>query len=243
MRVRADTQFLANPPSGRSEARQWHGPPGTLGSVHGMSMQRPYRGVAPDERRRTRRAALLEAALDCIADEGVELGVRAVCAKARLTPRYFYESFANLDELLVVLVDQVSAEVMTGAQSAIALAPGDLQSQCRAAASGAYAALQADPRKAKAMLVVASGSELLQERRRRLVLEYADAMLAYLAEHQGTEVGSSAKARAAALYMVGGSFELIQSLMADGVGQDDGEVVDTLAGLLASTLREVLTPR
>lgn len=208
-----------------------------------MSMQRPYRGVAPDERRRTRRNALLQAALDCLADDDVELGVRSVCAKARLTPRYFYESFANLDELLVVLVDEVSAEVMSGAQGEIARAPGDLLSQCRAAASGAYAALQADPRKAKAMLVVASGSEMLQERRRRLVLEYADAMLAYLAEHQGQEVGSSARARAAALYMVGGAFELIQSMLANGGGMDDAGVVDTLAELLASTLRQVLTPR
>ena len=63
-----------------------------------------------------------------------------MCAKARLTPRYFYESFANLDELLVVLVDQVSAEVMSGAQTEISKAPADIRSQCRGAASGAYAA-------------------------------------------------------------------------------------------------------
>jgi AcrR family transcriptional regulator len=208
-----------------------------------MSMQRPYRGVAPDERRRKRREALLEAALDCVADESVELGVRSVCAKAKLTPRYFYESFSNLDELLVVLVDQVSAEVMRGAQTAISDAPGDIRSQCRAAAGGAYAALLGDPRKAKAMLVVASGSELLQERRRRLVLEYADAMLAYLGEHQGADVSSSTQARAAALYMVGGSFELIQSVIAGTAGLDDQGVVESLGDLLAGTLRSLLTPR
>jgi AcrR family transcriptional regulator len=208
-----------------------------------MSMQRPYRGVAPDERRRKRREALLEAALDCVADDAVELGVRSVCAKARLTPRYFYESFTNLDELLVVLVDQVSAEVMSGAQKEISKAPADLRSQCRAAAGGAYAALLSDPRKAKAMLVVASGSELLQERRRRLVLEYADAMLAYLGEFQGAEVSSSTQARTAALYMVGGAFELMQSVLAGTAGLDNEGVVDTLGDLLAGTLRSVLTPR
>lgn len=208
-----------------------------------MNMQRPYRGVAPDERRRKRRDALLEAALDCVADESVELGVRSVCAKARLTPRYFYESFANLDELLVVLVDQVSGEVMSGAQQEIANAPADLRSQCRAAAAGAYNALLADQRKAKAMLVVASGSELLQERRRRLVLEYADAMLAYLGEFQGAEISSSTQARTAALYMVGGSFELMQSVLAGTAGLDNDGVVDTLGDLLAGTLRSLLTPR
>jgi AcrR family transcriptional regulator len=208
-----------------------------------MSMQRPYRGVAPDERRRKRREALLEAALDCVADESVDLGVRSICAKARLTPRYFYESFANLDELLVVLVDQVSAEVLLGAQAEIAGAPADLRSQCRAAASGAYKSLLADPRRAKAMLVVASGSELLQERRRRLVLEYADAMLSYLGEHQGADVSSSSQARATALYMVGGAFELIQSVLAGTAGVDDENVVDILGDLLAGTLRSLLTPR
>ncbi len=208
-----------------------------------MSMQRPYRGVAPDERRRKRREALLDAALDCVADDSVELGVRSICAKAKLTPRYFYESFTNLDELLVELVDLVSAEVMLGAQSGIAGAPANLQAQCRAAAGGAYRALLSDPRKAKAMLVVASGSELLQERRRRLVLEYADAMLAYLGEYQGSEVSSSAQARAATLYMVGGSFELIQGVIAGNAGLDGDSVAENLGDLLAATLRSVLTPR
>lgn len=207
------------------------------------SMQRPYRGVAPDERRRTRRAALLEAALDCIGDDSVELGVRSVCAKARLTPRYFYESFTNLDELLVTLVDEVSGEVLRGGTTAITSAPADLMSQCRAAVSGSYDALVADPRKARAMLVVASGSEMLQERRRRLVLEYVDVMLAYLAETQGSDISATPRARYAALYMVGGMFELIQAVLSDDAQLPGEDFVERSAELLAGTLRELLIPR
>ena len=54
----------------------------------------------------------IETALDCLHDDGLSgVGVRSICARARLTPRYFYESFADLDELLVAVVDAVAAEV------------------------------------------------------------------------------------------------------------------------------------
>ena len=35
--------------------------------------------------------------------------VRAVCARARLTPRYFYESFADRESLVVTLFDELAA--------------------------------------------------------------------------------------------------------------------------------------
>ena len=64
-----------------------------------MSQPRSYRGIGADERVAARRAALVEAGLDCLHDDGLSgASVRSICARARLTPRYFYESFADLDD-------------------------------------------------------------------------------------------------------------------------------------------------
>ncbi len=112
-------------------------------------MARPYRGVALVDRVAARRETLVETALDCLHDDGLSgASVRSICARARLTPRYFYESFADLDELLVAVVDAVAAEVAACAVAAVAVAPDDLAGQVRAAVDAGYGVVATDPRKA-----------------------------------------------------------------------------------------------
>ena len=65
-----------------------------------------WNGLSTEERQRERRQLLIEAALDLLATEGSSgTTVRAVCAQARLNPRYFYESFDELDALVVAVYD------------------------------------------------------------------------------------------------------------------------------------------
>ena len=211
-----------------------------------MSVDRPYRGVAAGERREVRREALFEAALDCLGDElapdGRDISVRSVCTRARLTPRYFYESFRNLDELLAALVTRIGAELAHGAQRELeARQPADLYGACRAAFEGAYAVISADPRKARAALVVASGAEALQEARRQIVLSYAEAMLSVLSDQMGDQLGDAAgthQARLAVLYAVGGAFELMNAVLSRSVDISDDELADEVARLLASSLSQ-----
>lgn len=57
---------------------------------------RIYRGATAEARREQRRTKLIEAALDCFASRGVaHTTMRDICSQARLTDRYFYESFRN----------------------------------------------------------------------------------------------------------------------------------------------------
>jgi len=207
-----------------------------------VSVDRPYRGIAAGERRESRREALLQAALDCLGDEltpeGRDISVRSVCARARLTPRYFYESFHNLDELLAALVTRIGAELASGAQRELdARQPADLYGACRAAFEGAYAVISADPRKARAALVVASGAEALQEARRQIVLSYAEAMLSVLGHQLGDTAGTH-QARLAVLYAVGGAFELMNAVLSGSVDITDDELADEVARLLASSLSQ-----
>ena len=103
--------------------------------------------------------ALIETALDCLHADGLAgVSVRSVCARARLTPRYFYESFADLDELLVAAVDAVTDEVAAQAVAARGRrAPDDLRRRCGRRSTPGYGVVAADPRKATAMLVAAAG--------------------------------------------------------------------------------------
>src|SRR5689334_24704619 len=73
---------------------------------------RSYRGVSAGERAAVRRAALLDAALDLLGgDPPATATMTAICERAGLTERYFYESFRSRDDLLVTLLDEVAEEL------------------------------------------------------------------------------------------------------------------------------------
>lgn len=68
---------------------------------------RRYRGVGGEERRAERRQRLTEAGLQVFGEVGYHgATVRMICARAGLTERYFYESFANSEDLLCAVYEQ-----------------------------------------------------------------------------------------------------------------------------------------
>ena len=70
----------------------------------------PFKGVSAADRRTDRRHRLVGAAFEIAGSEGAgALGVGRVCLTAGLTKRYFYESFASLDELRSAVVDHAIA--------------------------------------------------------------------------------------------------------------------------------------
>jgi AcrR family transcriptional regulator len=111
---------------------------------------RPYRGVSANARRAQRRARLIEAGYDVLASEGVaRMTMKAVRIRSGLTERYFYESFADLDDLLTALVDTVGQEMRTAVLHAVTAAPDDPYALARAAVDAAIDLLAGDPRKAR----------------------------------------------------------------------------------------------
>ena len=61
---------------------------------------RVYGGRTGDERAAARRDALVAAAFSLVAEEGWRgVNIEAVCRRAALNKRYFYESFEGLDAL------------------------------------------------------------------------------------------------------------------------------------------------
>jgi AcrR family transcriptional regulator len=202
-----------------------------------MTLSRAYRGVPADERRAQRRQALIETALDCLHSDGVAaISVRSVCARARLTPRYFYESFDDLDQLLLAAVDAVVDEVAEKALAALASAPQNLETQVRAAIDAGYGVVATDPRKASALLVAAAGHGPLRERRHKLVTDYADLVMDGLPVLHRVALPERRTARAMALFVMAGAAEVIEAVLTGRLRMTRRQLVDLLTEMWLSVL-------
>jgi AcrR family transcriptional regulator len=201
----------------------------------GVFMARTYRGVAQADRVAERRAVLVRTGLDCLHEDGLSaVSVRSICSRARLTPRYFYESFADLDDLLLAVVDSVAAEVAERALAAIAAAPDEMRAQVRAAVDAGYGVVAGDRRKATALLVAAAGHGPLADRRQRIVVGYAHLAIANL-----PALGARQDRRAAtatALFLMGGAAELISAVLSGRLRISRAKVVDQLTALWVAVL-------
>lgn len=202
-----------------------------------MTASRAYRGVSADDRRAQRRQLLIDTALDCLHDDGLAaISVRSVCARARLTPRYFYESFDSLDALLLAAVDSVVDEVAETALAALTAAPPDLATQVRASIDAGYGVVATDARKASAMLVAASGHGPLRERRHKLVTDYADLIIDGLPLLSGLGLAERRSARAMALFLMGGAADVIEAVLSGRLRLSRPQLVDQLTAMWVSVL-------
>lgn len=78
-----------------------------------------WTGVPLESRLALRRDKLIAAGVQLLGgDAGPALTVRAVCRKAALTERYFYESFSDRDEFVRAVYDDVCTRAMSALTSA-----------------------------------------------------------------------------------------------------------------------------
>jgi AcrR family transcriptional regulator len=184
-------------------------------------------GLAAEDRRSERRTLLLDAALELLGTEGWSgTTVRAVCQEARLNPRYFYESFEDLDALLVAvydrLVEQLGAEVV-----AAGLAAGDdPRAQVRACLECIVRFVSDDRRRGRVLYVEALGNEALNLRR----IQTSHALVS-LVEQAGAERHGQPKlgeriGRITAAILVGGAAELVAAWLDGRIDASPEQLVD-----------------
>jgi AcrR family transcriptional regulator len=170
---------------------------------------RTYGGATPDERRVRRQLQLTDAALDLLAAGGLaDVTVRGVCGRARLNDRYFYESFRNVEALLLAVLDDQIARAFEVLLPAIQASPVEPVARARAAIGSGLDFLEADPRRGP-LLVESQATEALRARRRDMVQ-----MLAQVMADQGRVLLAGQDTLdpdldLAALTLVAGGFEVV----------------------------------
>jgi len=86
-----------------------------------------WAGTTKEQRHAARRALIQAAALELIAQDGTAaVTVRSVCRRAKLTDRYFYESFESRDALVASLFLQAADSVHQALTQAIDTAHGGI---------------------------------------------------------------------------------------------------------------------
>ena len=191
---------------------------------------RPYRGVSADERRAERRARLIEAALDEIGSEGIaRTTMTAVCARAGLTERYFYESFRDRAELLTAVFEAFSAEADAAILGRVAAAPPDLLERCRAGVGALIEILTDDPRKARAF-AEGIGTEAQKAQRERSLGLYAAALAEEMRRLAGLgALRHAAALRVATITLVAGTGEVVTHWLDGDIELSRDELIDVCA--------------
>lgn len=120
---------------------------------------RPYRGVSLEKRQNERFSKLLEAGLSVIGNQGYRAAtVRAVCAEAGLTERYFYESFANREALLVAVYEHCIEQLTTAILTAIKdIEPATPQAISQSGLEAFFSSLKQDPRIGRVLFIEVLG--------------------------------------------------------------------------------------
>ena len=106
--------------------------------------------------------------------------------------------------------------------AALTAAPEDLTAQVRAAIDAGYGVVAVDPRKATVLLVAAAGDGPLRERRNKLVTEYADLVIDGLPLLAALGRAERRRAQAVALFLIGGSCDVIEAVLAGRVRMSRG---------------------
>jgi AcrR family transcriptional regulator len=123
-----------------------------------------WAGTTLADRRAVRRAQLFDAGLELLGGgEPAAVSVRAVCRRAKLTERYFYESFADREELVLAVYELVGAQaqrVLVDAVRSAATATG----RAEAAVEAFVELIVDDPRKGRMLLLAPMTDPALSHR-------------------------------------------------------------------------------
>jgi AcrR family transcriptional regulator len=129
--------------------------------------RRSWAGSTMDERRAQRREQLIRAARDLLGT-GETVSVRAVCRAAKLTERYFYESFDDRDALVIAAYERASQEAVEAVAEAVAGSDGTPEAVARAAVRVAVEQVVDDPARGHVLIVAPLTNPILFEKREEL---------------------------------------------------------------------------
>lgn len=153
-------------------------------------MSRDYSGRTAVDRVTERREKLISAGIQIVGAEGVPaLTMRAVCREAALSPKFFYESFADIDALLhevyAVTLQRLRSTVLAAARGA------DLAAITGNCVDAAARLMEEDPGVCRILLV----EPIADQRLRLYVRETVPALMKTALADLGLKLTDSAQTR------------------------------------------------
>lgn len=204
-----------------------------------MAQMRPYRGIDAPERLAQRRSRFVDAGLDLLSAPPGEPTVRAVCAKAGVSLRYFYESFTDKDDFAVVVYDSVIADLTATTQAAVTAVPPDEQG--RAAMANIVHTIAGDPRIGRLLFSTQLANEVVTRKRTQSTAFFAALLGQYVGE--ALHLPEGYRRQASTYFTVGGVAQTISAWLNDEIPCTPDELVDQLAVVLAVLANPVTHPR
>ena len=116
--------------------------------------RRTFKGMAPEDRQRERRERFMEAGFEAFGLRGYHsVTVREICAEARLTERYFYESFKDREALFSAIYERQVGVLRERIGAMLAQHGPDPRAMTRAALNEFFTVLRDDPRMTRVLFV------------------------------------------------------------------------------------------
>lgn len=196
---------------------------------------RTFRGLTAEERRAARRDALVDAALDLIAEEGWgRATMTAICARAGLTERYFYESFRNRDALFLDLVQATVDRIGAAVAAAAADRTATPAARVRSIVDAVLHALLDDPRIGRVALLEGVEQPELHRVRRAALQRFESLLQRHATELLGPDARTGPAAALTAASLVGATLELLTRRLDGTLPADDEALAAHLVGLAAA---------
>ena len=190
-------------------------------------------GLSSADRQAERRTLLLDAAFELLGTEGwAGTTVRAVCQTARLNPRYFYESFADLDALVVAVFDRLVADLGALVVAALESAGDDPRARVRAGLDALLRFVDEDRRRGQILYVEALGNETLNRRRIQTGHAIVDLVEQAGAQSHGRPRRGEQIGRTTAAIIVGGTSELVAAWLDGRIDVTRDQLVDDATDLM-----------
>jgi AcrR family transcriptional regulator len=184
--------------------------------------------MSAEDRQADRRRRLLESCLDVVGDLGVAgTTVDRVCAEASLTKRYFYESYADLDALLLAAADELFTETLRRMQDVVAAHPGE--DHTHGVVLTLVDVLSEDPRVAR-LYAECPSHPVLRARREEAITAFTTFVATDVLAPPAVPI-TDARRLIATRMLVAGTTDLVTSWLAGDIEADRDAIVETIERL------------
>ena len=158
----------------------------------------------------------------------------AICARAGLTERYFYESFAHREDALLAALDHVSHQIAAAAVRILDGTSGSPDERVHAVMASFVDLISRQPALGLVAVVHSSATPSLRARRHELIGTFAD-----LAAHEGAALFGEAawpaeRARLHGLVYIAGFAELVAAWLTGEVELSAEELTATASDLFVA---------